>query len=358
MTTEAFVRTDPTVIADLRERVRRFRPVAGIGASDEFGVQAPWLQPVLSTWGSTYRWETHEDRVASYPWVQSRTEVPVRAIVRDAGSDRPVVLLLHGWPDSILRFERILDELRDVTVVVPALPGFPFAAPTDRGFSSVELADAVASAMAQFGYREYIISAGDVGCDVAEAIAARHTGAVRALHLTDVSQYHFLVRLPDDLDAEERAYVEYGRRWQEREGGYMHEQSTRPDTLSVTLGDSPAGLLAWIGEKLMRWTDGHDGPAFTDDELLTWVTAYWVSGAIGTSFAPYALAAEKDWPRIEVPTTFTIFPKDLVNAPRRFADRFFAVADWREYAHGGHFAAWERPADYLWGVRRAIETAE
>jgi hypothetical protein len=55
---------------------------------------------------------------------------------------------------------------------------------------------------------------------------------------------------------------------------------------------------------------------------------------------------------------FTVFPHDLVNAPRRFADRFFAVADWRDFARGGHFAAWEQPAGYAWGVRRALELAQ
>lgn len=358
MISDTFEPASPAVLDDLDERLRRFRAVPGVGGSVDRGIEASWLRPLLRTWTERYRWREHERRIAAYPWAQSETEVPVRAIVAPAPADRPVVLLLHGWPDSVLRFERVIPELADVTLVIPALPGYPFAAPTQRGgFSSVELADAVAAAMIDFGFDSYVVSAGDVGCDVAEALAARHSDAVRALHLTDVSQYHFLVGLPDDLDDQERAYVEHGRRWQQQEGGYMHEQSTRPDTLAVGLGDSPAGLLAWIGEKLLRWTDSRDAPAFTDEELLTWVTAYWTSGSIGTSFAPYAAASPKGWGRVETPTVFTIFPQDLVNAPRRFADRFFAVADWREFERGGHFGAWERPADYVWGVRRAIALA-
>jgi hypothetical protein len=65
-----------------------------------------------------------------------------------------------------------------------------------------------------------------------------------ALHLTDVSQYRFLVNPPTDLSATERAYIQHGHRWQAAEGGYMHEQSTKPHTLAVGLGDSPAGLAA------------------------------------------------------------------------------------------------------------------
>jgi pimeloyl-ACP methyl ester carboxylesterase len=262
-------------------------------------------------------------------------------------------------PESVEDLRRRLAHHRRVPLA-PALPGFPFAAPAPQsGLSAVEMADAVASAMSEFGFDRYVVSAGDIGCDVAEAIAARHPDAVTALHLTDVSQYHFLVDPPADLDEGERAYVARGHEWQAAEGGYMHEQSTRPATLAVGLGDSPAGLAAWIGEKLVRWTDsgGRLDGAFTLDEALTWISAYWFSGAIGTSFAPYALAAAKPWAQIDAPCVFTVFPKDLVNAPRGFAERFFSVVDWREFPRGGHFAAWEYPADYAWGIRRALDIA-
>lgn len=354
-------------IVDLRTRLAQFREVAVADPRHPAGVDHGLFHRVLDHWRDAYDWREHERRIASRRWVETEgTSVPIRAVIAAAADeDAPVVLLLHGWPDSVLRFERLLPPLGDVTLVIPALPGFPFASPIvsgstrgscTRGMSSIEMGDAVAAAMVEFGFGEYVISAGDVGCDVAEAIAARHGSKVRALHLTDLSQYHFLDGLPADLDEAELAYVERGRDWQQREGAYMHEQSTKPDTLAVALGDSPAGLAAWILEKLVDWTDsrGELEEAFAIDEALTWISAYWFSGSIGTSLAPYAAAAAKDWGRIDIPTVMTVFPKDLVNAPRQFVERFFAVADWVEFPRGGHFAAWEQPDDYVQGIRRAI----
>lgn len=352
-------RVTPEALDDLAHRLARTRTVRTPALDRPAGVDPDLLGDLLAYWRTGFDWRAQEDRIAAQPWFETEeSAVPVRAIVRRAAApDAPVVVLLHGWPDSVLRFERLLPELEDVTVVVPALPGFPFAAPVaGGGLSAVAMADAVAGALRELGAGRCVVSAGDVGCDVAEALAARHPGTVAALHLTDVSQYHFLVDLPEDLTAEERAYVAYGHRWQAEQGGYMHEQSTRPGTLAAGLGDSPAGLAAWIAEKLVSWTDS-DGDlfrAFTRDEALTWISAYWFTGTIGTSFTPYAAGGAKDWPRIAAPAVFTVFAHDLVNAPRHFAERFFTVADWREYDHGGHFAAWERPADYLWGLRRAL----
>ena len=45
--------------------------------------------------------------------------------------------------------------------------------------------------------------------------------------------------------------------------GYFAEQSTKPQTLGFSLADSPIGMLAWIYEKLVAWTDAYP---WTDDE--------------------------------------------------------------------------------------------
>ena len=45
--------------------------------------------------------------------------------------------------------------------------------------------------------------------------------------------------------------------------GYFKVQSTRPQTLGYGLADSPVGMLAWIYEKLVQWTDSYP---WTDEE--------------------------------------------------------------------------------------------
>ena len=45
--------------------------------------------------------------------------------------------------------------------------------------------------------------------------------------------------------------------------GYFAEQSTKPQTIGYSLADSPVGLLAWVYEKLVSWSDSYP---WTDDE--------------------------------------------------------------------------------------------
>jgi hypothetical protein len=84
---------------------------------------------------------------------------------------------------------------------------------------------------------------------------------------------------------------------------------------------------------------------FARDDLLTWITAYWLTGTIGTSFGPYIEPARPP-ARIRTPVFMSVFPRDIPPAPRVFAERFLDIAGWREHAAGGHFAAWERPREY------------
>jgi microsomal epoxide hydrolase len=56
----------------------------------------------------------------------------------------------------------------------------------------------------------------------------------------------------------------------------MKQQETRPQTLGYGLYDSPVGLLAWIYDKLHSWSDNYQ---WTDDEILTWVSVYYLSRA-------------------------------------------------------------------------------
>jgi pimeloyl-ACP methyl ester carboxylesterase len=348
------------VLHDLRQRLKATRRV-GLprGLRWDRGVDPDYLTSLLEYWAEEYDWRKHEVRIHALPWALIEADgFASRAIHQRSGQDHAAaVVLLHGWPDSVLRFERVLPLLEDLHVVVPCLPGFPYSAPVlEPGMSVTVMAEVVARVMSELGYERYVVSGGDVGSGVAESLAAAHPDRVGALHLTDMP-FRRASRLdPSSLSPEEQEYLAAAQRWQRSEGGYMHEQATKPHTLSVGLGDSPAGLAAWIVEKLRAWSDcgGDVESVFSREELLTWITAYWVTGTIGTSFLPYVERPEIV-ERVEAPSVFTLFPHDLVRPPRVLGERLFHVCAWEEHPDGGHFAAWERPERFVAGLRLAVD---
>ena len=340
------------VLDDLRARLRATRrPPHPEGFGWERGTAPEYLAGLVEEWAERYDWRVHEARIRALPWVQT---TGLRLVHQRVDVDAPTVVLLHGWPDSVLRFERVLPLLDDLNVVLPAYPGYPFSAPAEAA-TETAIADAVAAAMAELGVDRYVVSGGDIGASVAAATAERHAECVAALHLTNVPFAHIGDSVPDGLSEDERVYLAAVDRWQRDEGAYMHQQSTKPHTLAAALDDSPAGLLAWILEKLRSWSDcgGDVESVFSRDEILTWVTAYWVTGTIGTALSTYM----RTWAppsRIDVPTVVTLFPADLTLAPREWAERFYDLRAYGVNPDGGHFTAWERPRAYVAGVKTAI----
>ena len=57
------------------------------------------------------------------------------------------------------------------------------------------------------------------------------------------------------------------------------------------------------------------------------------------------------------PTGCAIFPKELYNAPRRWAEAQFNLVQWTMHAAGGHFAALEEPAALVEDVRSLFRKA-
>ena len=339
---------------DTRQRLRRTRHVTTPWSDDRTrGISGAQLEELLDRWANGYDWDVHERRIAALPWVTVQAGGAALRTIHQQSADpgAPVVVLLHGWPDSVLRFERVLPLLTDLHVAVPALPGFPFAAPLAMTDMSVNrIAGIVADALQELGYSRYTVSGGDVGGTVAEILAAEHPDRVAALHLTNIAPLHARTADPATLAPDAAAHLAQAAQWFRTDGGYIAEQTTRPNTLAVALGDSPAGLAAWIVEKLQAWSDES---AFTADELLTWVNAYWVTGTIGTSFATYVESVTLP-DRIETPTVLSIFPRDIKPEPRSYAEAFLNVVDYVEHSAGGHFAAWEQPKAYARDLHRAV----
>jgi hypothetical protein len=143
---------------------------------------------------------------------------------------------------------------------------------------------------------------------------------------------------------------------------------TKPTTLGSALTDSPAGLAAWIAEKIVAWSSNRpDGsPAFDRELLLSTLTLYWATGTIATSLLPYwayahnpdaALPADDPSP---VPTAVSIFGGERIpfpKPPRELAQRYYTLTSWAEHPVGGHFPAAAEPQLLAQTLRDAFRDA-
>jgi microsomal epoxide hydrolase len=362
------------VLLDLRERLARTRwPDEVSGSGWAYGSDLAYMRALVAYWRDRYDWRRHEARLNAL----RQFTAPVGGIdlhfihQPGVGPDPLPLLLSHGWPGSVWEFHRLVPLLTDpgrfggdprdaFTVVAPSLPGYGFSfRPGQPRFGVVEIADVFAELMTRvLGYGRFGAQGGDWGAFVTARLAAVHAEHLVGIHLNLLPLRRDPVRSATPTDEEIR-YLEQLSTWLREETGYQWIQGTRPQTLAYGLTDSPAGLAAWIVEKFRAWTDcgGDLERVLTKDDVLTNVTIYWVTGAINASFWPYYARYHGPWPvpdgRIEVPTGYAEFPREILSPPRAWAERAFNIRRWTPMPAGGHFAALEQP-EVLAGEIRAF----
>jgi pimeloyl-ACP methyl ester carboxylesterase len=367
------LRVPDDTLVDVRERLQRVRwPDEAPDAGWSHGTSLAYMKELVAYWRERYDWRVHEARLNR--WRQFT--VPIGGIdlhfVHEPGvGPAPLPLLLsHGWPGSIVEFERIIPMLTDparfggdpadaFTVVAPSLPGYALSFRSGQPrFGVVEMADLFATLMTDLlGYRRFAAQGGDWGAFVTSYLGAAYPDRLAGIHV------NFLAVRRDQTPPaaptpEERAYLDELAHWIREETGYLQIQGTKPQTLAYGLTDSPVGLAAWIVEKFRRWSDcdGDVERRFSKDVLLTNVMLYWVTGAIGSSFWPYYARAHSSWPISErrpvtVPTAYASFPREILHPPRTWAERVYNIRRWTTMAAGGHFAALEEPEALAADVR-------
>ncbi len=280
-----------------------------------------------------------------------------------APSPRPdaiPLVVLHGWPSTILEFHHVIDLLTDPPdrrpafhVVCPSLPGFAWSGPTvDAGWTPRRMAGAIDSLMAQLGVDRYLVQGGDWGAMVASQLGVLVPDRVLGLHLNMA-----VVSKPPDarpLDESEAADMAVMKAAGAIENGYQAIQATRPQSLGVGLHDSPAGLAAWIVEKFRAWGDcgGDIESRFPRWWLAATATVFWATGTATSSARLYAESrrggpgASRPTGRVEVPTAYSRFGGDPFRFPLPWIEAAYDLRMYREHARGGHFAALEEPAAF------------
>ncbi|KAI0823302.1 alpha/beta-hydrolase [Trametes gibbosa] len=347
------------------------------GAAWHYGAARADVARLVAHWRGGFDWRAREAAINALPMFVRGVEVEgfgtleVHYVHRRSGVEGAIPLLfVHGWPGSFLEARKLLPlltagspEYPSFHVVAVSLPGFGFSeAPKKPGFAGPQYAEVFNKLMLALGYDEYVYQGGDWG----------HMIGVHAVHiyghkhikawLTNLPIYrdptlftypvYYLQKLalPITTRFNDRARIDYEKtkEWYKRGTGYYSEQATEPQTVGYSLADSPVGLLAWIYEKLVTWTDHYP---WTDDEVLEWISVYWFSRA-GPAAASrvyyemtggYAYEYWKGSERTSVPLGASYFPAELTRPPKQWLNMLGKVVFQSEHDRGGHFAAFEQP---------------
>ncbi|HYG54048.1 MAG TPA: epoxide hydrolase [Burkholderiales bacterium] len=344
------LRIPDAAIADLRERLARARfPDEPPLEPWSTGTSVAYLKELAHYWRMSYDWRAAEARFNSF----RQFTLPVRGIdvhfIHEPGRGaNPIPLLLsHGWPGSVWEFNRLIPLLTErFSVVAPSLPGYTLSfRPGQKRFGVEEIADCFAELMTMLGYEKFAAQGGDWGAFVTSVLGWKHAHRLLGIHL------NLLAVRRDKEGVQDQAYLKELGHFLKEETGYQWIQGTRPQTLAFGLTDSPVGLAAWIAEKFRAWTDcgGVIENAVSRDDMLTNISLYWFTGAIGSSFWPYYARMHGPWPipegkTVDVATGYVEFPKEILRPPRALAEKTYTnIRRWTVMPKGGHFAALEQP---------------
>ncbi|PCH40344.1 alpha/beta-hydrolase [Wolfiporia cocos MD-104 SS10] len=345
----------------------------------DYGAPLADIRRLLARWKDGFDWRAAEAKINELPQFTRDIQVDGFGTLnihyvhqRSTVQNAIPLLFLHGWPGHFLEVQKVLPLLTTASpdhpsfhVVAPSLPNFGFSeAATKPGFSAEQYAEVANRLMLSLGYSEYIVQGGDWGFRISRKLAhvyghqsvkAWHTNFPNAPQPPSLLTHprQFLAYLFTPYNDRDRAGLARTQRFMKKGRGYFSEQSTKPQTIGYSLADSPVGLLAWIYEKLVQWSDSY---SWDDDEVLAWVSVYWFSraGPAASVRIYYETVNASDYDRSlwsSIPCGLSYFPRELVAVPKTWARTLGNVVFESEHESGGHFAAHEKPHELAADVR-------
>ena len=354
MTPTPFTITVPdSVLDDLGERLARTRLLPDSPRRPLSGMSSEYLAQLVSSW-RTFDWRAREawlNRHRQYLAHVDGSSIHF-AHLRSANPEAPALLVMHGWPHTFALQLDFADLLSDFHVVVPSFPGFGFSGPySDRPVTDENLAHTMDTLMTNvLGYGSYLTYGEDVSAWVSDLIAATRGDHVLGIVATHA---HFPTGAEREAlsDPDEVAFFERLTAKHHTDGGYGHIQATRPDILAAALNDSPAGLIAWVAEKLVEWSDTPQSEPvaverrISRERILTEAMIYWATQSIASSFRPYYEGADQPGPMppVEVPAAIFI-QRHEADYPESLARSYYRdLRTFERLEEGGHFAIAEVP---------------
>lgn len=323
-----------------------------------------------------FDWRKAEAEINQLP--QFTTEIDGQNVhfihVKSPEKNATPLLLIHGWPGSIVEFLDVIGPLTNPVahggraedafdVVVPSLPGFGFSGPTrEAGWNNIRIGKAFLELMSRLGYQRFGVQGGDAGAIVGPEIGRLAPERIIGIHLNAATMgfIPFGPVSPEEIATftdSEKVRLQRVQRFMAEHFGFNIMQSSRPQTLAYGISDSPAGLLAWISELFTSFGDRVD--AVPMDRFLTNFMIYWFTGTAASSIRLYYENAHdpEAWsPKANsgVPTGVAVFGFDEVPI-RRYGETSNTIVRWNEFDVGGHYAVLEVPQVWVGDVRGFFE---
>lgn len=345
-------------LGDTAARLAATRWIADTYPGDEqSGASLAFARQLTHYWHHRFDWRALEARINRQPQVLAEVDgVQLHAVHRRSPrSDAVPLLLIHGWPSSFLEFLDICDALAEPEagrpafhLIIPSLPGYGFSA-TRLGMSPRRIAALFAELMERLGYPRYIVQGGNWGSTIGTEMARRYPERLIGLHLNSVNGSPPPADSDIVLSADDQTLAH--RYATLLSAPHFNLLAQAPLGIAHALNDSPAGLAAFLGERLRDWADpdlpGNPGLSF--DWIVGTSALYWFTGTAGTAAMLYREALRDPAPEsyVTVPTAVAHFARELVIIPRPWAELHYNIVQWRRFESGGHFAAVEVPECFI-----------
>jgi pimeloyl-ACP methyl ester carboxylesterase len=371
-------------LVDLRRRIAATRwPDRETVTDRSQGVQLATLQELVRYWGTDYDWRKAEAKLNAWPQFVTKIDgLDIHFIhVRSRHPNALPLIMTHGWPGSIFELLKVIGPLTDppayggraedaFDLVLPSMPGYGFSGrPQVTGWNPEHIARAWAELMRRLGYTRYVSQGGDWGAVVSDVMARQAPPGLMSIHVNmpatvppDIAKaLQAGDPPPSGLTPEEQAAYEQMNALYTKDSGYALMMVTRPQTLGYSLADSPVGLAAWFYDKFADWTysGGEPERSLTRDEMLDDITLYWLTNT-GTSGARlYWENNANNFNAVDIalPAAITVFPGEIYQAPRSWAERsYHQLIYYNKVDKSGHFAAWEEPELFAAEIRAAFRS--